>query len=122
MMKLFTLFVKDLKPLEPQPGQQTVKSFFEVSSDSDKKTSPLKRIGNTKIYLRKTALHPSWKRDGEENDDFDAEKDGDVEVEKNAVGVDSTLTVKREIEVSVWCTASSGENVTVGEVLPVIRS
>ena len=96
---------KDLKPLEPQPGQKTVKSFFEVSSDSEK-ASPLKKIGNTKLYLRKTAPHPNWRKAGEENDDGSGEQEEameveeDVEVKKEEEGKEKPVEVKKETEVS----------------------
>ena len=98
--------------MEPQPGQKTVKAFFEVSNDSNPPSSPLlksplKVIGNTKLHVRKTAPHPSWRQPGEENEDVNAEnvegggeKSEAVKETQVESGSSKEAEVKQEVKVS----------------------
>ena len=85
------IFIQDLKPLKVQEGQTSLKAFFEAKKNSGVKvekdaasvetdaasdasdasdaplSSPDKMIGKSGVSLRKTASHPTWRKEGVSN-------------------------------------------------------
>ena len=77
-----------------------MRAFFEAKSP-DAPKSPLKKIGNSNIYLRKTADHPSWCKEGKKKENENgAIKVVDGKKEETKKEKENAVAVKQEPEVS----------------------
>ena len=77
-----------------------MKAFFEAQS-ADGPKSPLKKIGNSNIYLRKTAEHPLWRKEGKKNANENGASDGAIneKEEETKMEKENAVAVKKEPEV-----------------------
>ena len=77
-----------------------MKAFFEAQS-ADGPKSPLKKIGNSNIYLRKTAEHPLWRKEGKKNANENGATNGAIneKEEETKMEKENAVAVKKEPEV-----------------------